>query len=374
MAKPNRNRYESIDALQRVLAEQVFHYAKDKKKAAGRALGTLVEIVTYYTLCTWGLSDHIVIERRVPEFGNPEISHNVEFSLHPVLARHRTEITPLSLPITPKKLRQSWPCPVGCSLKDNPILSRDFVKRNATVLTEVDGRPVVANIDTLDKHSCMISICELSVFPFAIVECKRVGVEEGMRKGPQTIEKAKQGSYVARSVSSLQKLRLRSGQFQGVIEQADGKFHLDSYQKLQREIINSESRDFYPGFVLTIGIVSNHGNWFTSDNQNKELRILAESYDWLLFLTDNGLARFIVNFLLCPSDELKPASDAFRQSYSGQTGNNRFTKVRIETKADWALRTYFARHESEIEAWFNIISPKGGTLRLLRADLNRLAK
>ncbi len=42
-------------------------------------------------------------------------------------------------------------------------------------------------------------------------ECKRVGVEEGMKKGPQTIEKAKQGAYVAKSVSNLQRVRLNDG-------------------------------------------------------------------------------------------------------------------------------------------------------------------
>jgi hypothetical protein len=30
--------YESVDKLQKTLAENVFHYAKDAKKAAGRAL------------------------------------------------------------------------------------------------------------------------------------------------------------------------------------------------------------------------------------------------------------------------------------------------------------------------------------------------
>jgi hypothetical protein len=40
--------YQSVDQLQKVLTEKVFHYAKDSKKAAGRALGTLVEIVTFY--------------------------------------------------------------------------------------------------------------------------------------------------------------------------------------------------------------------------------------------------------------------------------------------------------------------------------------
>lgn len=77
--------FESVDALQRTLADTVFKYASDRKKAAGRALGTLVEIVTFYTLRAWDLRDQIIIERQVPEFANPAVHHNVEFSLHPVL-------------------------------------------------------------------------------------------------------------------------------------------------------------------------------------------------------------------------------------------------------------------------------------------------
>lgn len=41
--------YPSVDHLQKVLTKKVFHYAKDSKKAAGRALGTLVEIITIIT-------------------------------------------------------------------------------------------------------------------------------------------------------------------------------------------------------------------------------------------------------------------------------------------------------------------------------------
>jgi hypothetical protein len=39
--------YESEDKLQKVLAHEVFNHTKDPKKAPGRALGTLVEILTY---------------------------------------------------------------------------------------------------------------------------------------------------------------------------------------------------------------------------------------------------------------------------------------------------------------------------------------
>ena len=365
--------FESIDALQRTLADTVFHYANDRKKAAGRALGTLVEIVTYYTLCAWNLSDNIVIERKIPEYANHKILHNVEFALHPIIKKHNVELSPLSLPITPVKISRHLSFLSNQELKSTQILSRSFVKRNAAVLIEREFGPVIANIDTLKETQCKLIVCELYTDPFAIFECKRVGVEEGMKKGPQTIEKAKQGAYVARSVSALQKVRMRNGQFKGVIEQLDGKFQTGPYHEILQEIIDTPATNEFPGFILTVGIVSNHGNWFTSDNHNKELRVLAQSYDWLLFLTDNGLSQFIDKLLLNPSEELEPARNAFLESYSGKPGANQFTKVRIGAKADGALQSYFAAHKSEIETWFNIIAPPDSTLDTLRTDLRKLA-
>jgi hypothetical protein len=41
--------YPSVDKLQMMLGNEVFAHCKDVKKASGRALGTLVEIVTFYT-------------------------------------------------------------------------------------------------------------------------------------------------------------------------------------------------------------------------------------------------------------------------------------------------------------------------------------
>lgn len=80
--------YHSVDQLQKVLADEVFHYTKDAKKAAGRALGTLVEIITFYLLKSWGFEHSVAIERSLAEYGNPEIAHNVEYSLHPILGKH----------------------------------------------------------------------------------------------------------------------------------------------------------------------------------------------------------------------------------------------------------------------------------------------
>src|SRR3546814_13194331 len=60
----------TVDKLQGRLREEVFHYAADSKKAAGRALGTIVELVTFYKPVDWGLTDNILIERRLHEYAN----------------------------------------------------------------------------------------------------------------------------------------------------------------------------------------------------------------------------------------------------------------------------------------------------------------
>lgn len=334
-----------------------------EKKAAGRALGTLVEIITFYALQAWGLSSHIYIERRVPEFANPDIVHNVEFSLHCINGRYDLHISPLQLPLTTAKLKKCFPLLKEYDCKTNTVLTSDFLKRNCAVLAESETDVVIANMESLGETSCDVVACTLELHPFAIFECKRVGVEKGMKKGPQTIEKAKQGAYVARTVSSLQKIRLRNGELQGVIEKSNGELETGAYGDMLDKVIHSASTNDYPGFTLTVGIVSNHGNWFTSDNPNKEMSVLSQSYDWLLFLTDEGLSMFIENVLLNPSSELKAISDAFHSSYSGKRGTNRFTKVRMDAEADRALQGYFADESENIKSWFNIIAPKNGTIR-----------
>ena len=363
--------YQSIDVLQNILANSVFSYSSDRKKAAGRALGTLVELITYYALRAWGLRDHIAIERHIPEFANPGILHNVEFSLHRILETDSLEIASMTLPLTTKKLREGAQFPEQLELKTVQFLTTGKVKRNACVIRDERHGLTVVNLDDYQESSSKFTISTLEPNAFAIFECKRVGVEEGMRKGPQTIEKAKQGAYVARAVSSLQKVRLRNGQFLGLIEMNDNTFRRGLYPDLLRELIDSpEARP--SGFMLTVGVVSNHGNWFTSDNPNKELEVLAQSYDWLLFLSDAGLSQFINSLLLNPAPEQTIIRDTFQASYSGKSGSNRFTKVLIGLDADKALRGYFATNSSEVDSWFNVISPNNGMVRELRDDLRKL--
>jgi hypothetical protein len=370
--------YPSVDQLQKVLTEQIFHYADDKKKAAGRALGTLVEIITFYLLKTWGLESAIAIERGLAEYANPAIRHNVEYSLHPVTGIADLTISGGELPVTTSKLfaklRHEKSGLVAYESKPQTVLSKDGVLRNGCVIGYTDKSALVALVHKVGKDTWEFRLVEQLRPPYAMFECKRVGVEEGQRKGPQTIEKAKQGAYVARTVSSLQKVRTASGELHGVISRADGTLYAKPYAKLLEEVIASSAPDLLRDFILTVGVVSNHGNWFTSNNQNKELMVLAQSYDWLLFLTDAGLASFIQDVLLKPKTGLQPARDAFLASYTATKKKNQFTKVQMSALADAVLQNYFRVNQKSIEGWFNIITPKTGGLPLLRKQLAELSK
>jgi hypothetical protein len=213
-------------------------------------------------------------------------------------------------------------------------------------------------------------------------ECKRVGVEEGMTKGPQTIEKAKQGAYVARTASSLQKIRSESGQMQGIIYKSDGSYIIKPYVELMDEVIYSSDKELLRKFILTVGVVSNHGNWikkgpngelsFSEESFQKELMVLAQSYDWLLFLTDQGLSDFIDKLLLNPLLEHKFLRETFLLSYTEGKKKNQFTKVQMNIEADRILLKYFRDNIETVEKWFNVISPSKKSLTILGSELEEL--
>lgn len=366
---------QSVDALQRALANNVFHYAKDSKKAAGRALGTLVEIVTFYLLKTWEYENHIVIERRLPEYGNPEITHNVEFSLHPSRGSFKVAFDQAHLPITSRKILKHvdaslWP---NSEPKSTTLLSTKKILRNACALYEDDNILLIGHLSKRTQTKYQVTINQLMPHPFAIIECKRVGVEEGTKKGPQTIEKAKQGAYVARTISSLQKIRMSDGSVYGVLNSNGKGILCKPYATFLKKIIQSSNPILLRDFTLTIGVVSNHGNWFTSDNHNKELKVLTQSYDWTLFLTDEGLSKFVDSLLLRPSKRYLPVREAFIQSYQKTNPGNIFTKVNIAHDADAALQQYFTRNLRKIENWFNVISPFDRSIEQLNRELMKLS-
>jgi len=367
--------YESVDALQRALTRDVFHCAKDAKKAAGRALGTMVEIITFYLIKTWGLEKHTAIERKLPEYANPDITHNVEFSLHPSVEIAAFKVDKTELPLTPKKILKLLDSPVwtGQDSKSTQLLSSKKILRNACTLYEDDTRVIVAYLDKATKTSYHLSVNQLTPHPFAVLECKRVGVEEGVKKGPQTIEKAKQGAYVARTVSSLQKIRMSDGSVYGVLHLDSGDLRCEPYEDFLRSVVASNGASLLRDFTLTVGLVSNHGNWFTSDDHNKELKVLAQSYDWLLFLTDTGLSEFVESLLVKPAKRYQPIRDAFVRSYSGKKEGNTFTKVKIALSADLALQDYFSSNLGKVDSWFNVISPAGHSVADLKRELTSLA-
>lgn len=364
--------YESVDKLQNLLATDVFHYAADKKKASGRALGTFIEVITYYLIKNWKYETFAAIERPLPEFANDDITHNVEFTLHGSKLLLSEPFTKNDFPLSGNKIRKKHKEIGDNDLKKSIMLvDKNATIRNACNITEKEKSFINIYIDSLQKE---YKACELLKKPFAMFECKRVGVEEGSKKGPQTIEKAKQGSYVARTVSSLQKIRLSDGTIGGLIHHNDNTFQIEEYYTLLDKTIKSDDINDLRNFILTIGVVSNHGNWFTSENPNKELRVLAQSYDWLLFLTDKGISEFITELLIKPIKKYEPIKTAFLKSYNADKSGNIFTKVKMDFDADIALNTYFQENSAKIEGWFNVISPKRRTLSALKKELKILSE
>lgn len=377
--------YESVDKLQKVLAEEVFNHTKDPKKASGRALGTLVEIITYYLLKIWGLNNQISIERGIAEYGNPDITHNVEYSLHPIVRSSFLTIDKSEKSITSNLILKGLIANgfdlTGFERKSNQLLSNNIL-RNACTIATSDNSFLLCSIKLDVGEKLELHIYEQNKKPYAMFECKRVGIEEGMTKGPQTIEKAKQGAYVARTASSLQKIRSESGEMQGIIYKSDGTYIIKPYVKLMEEIIFSSEKELLRKFILTIGVVSNHGNWikktatgelsFSAEDFQKELMVLAQSYDWLLFLTDQGLSDFIDKLLLHPIPELQFLRDTFLSSYAEDKKKNQFTKVQMNIEADRILLKYFSDNLATVESWFNVISPNSKSLSNLKAELEEL--
>ena len=167
----------------------------------------------------------------------------------------------------------------------------------------------------------------------------------------------------------MQRIRYNNGLPGGIIQKHDGTFIIKDYYTLLDEIINSNNTQYLKNFILTIGVISNHGNWFTSEHQNKELKVLAQSYDWLIFLTDKGIGEFITDLLIKPKKENLPIKEAFNKSYNENKKGNIFTKVKMDYCADVALMNYFTKNEEKIKKWFNIITPKDRDLDGLKKEL-----
>lgn len=375
--------YQSIDKLQLTLAKKVFLGRKDPKKAAGRALGTLVEIITFYTLKDWGFEGSLRIEKGLSEYRNSIVSHNVEYTLHPIKLTDVITLVNVA-PLTSTKILAALNAKRIIDLNNykkvnSSLFTTSDTIKNSCLIARRDGFSLVAVVKKIDDEKIEVEVTEQQEKPFAMFECKRVGIEEGNKKGPQTIEKAKQGAYVARTVSALQKVRNSNGIVYGVLPLENGNFRFEEYDKFLSEIIGSNDKNIYRDFILTVGVVSNHGNWFTSDNPNKELVVLRGSYDWLLFLTDYGIGTFIDELLLNPVGDYYKVEQAFLASYASEgesirkSGRNQFTKARVNREADLLLQQYFRQNRGKIVEWMNIIAPSNSSMEDLKTQLKQLA-
>ena len=73
-----------------------------------------------------------------------------------------------------------------------------------------------------------------------------------------------------------------------------------------------------------------------------------------------------------PKPLLEPARNAFLASYTAEKKKNSFTKVQMDYEADQVLQTYFQDNAERIESWFNIITPRNGTIQGLHSQISQL--
>jgi len=155
--------YESVDKLQNTLGEKVFHYTQDKKKAAGRALGTMVEIISYYLLKTWGFNNSTSIERRIVEYGNEDISHNVEYSLHPIVKEYEVKLPRDGNSLTATKILNALEENVNISKfkkKNNNLLDKHNILRNACTIAESEDSFLLTSFKNIGQKEHELFVYE----------------------------------------------------------------------------------------------------------------------------------------------------------------------------------------------------------------------
>lgn len=139
----------------------------------------------------------------------------VEYSLHPIIRSFILNFPKTGNNITAhsilKALKKTDFDLEGMEKTGASLLSND-VLRNACIIAKSLDTNLLCSIQSETEEVLYLHIYEQHKKPYAMLECKRVGVEEGMSKGPQTIEKAKQGAYVARVVLPVYPT-LKNGRF-----------------------------------------------------------------------------------------------------------------------------------------------------------------
>lgn len=356
----------SIDEIQKKLQKDIFKDRVDAKKAAGRALGTIQEIIVWFLLEVHGLGIRTLLEYQLPEYANADILHNVEFSIHPLRS-----IDSLSL-IGTKNMSIKLPSEIikrHSKQKKNLVPSVTVLERHRQFGNEVRvinpcfvKNLVDWNYDEVYlgryKNKDEGELVTISKTPIAFVESKRVGLEEGTTTGPQTIEKAKQASYIALRTSKLQKI-FHAGEILGVMVLSDGTKIVDNYEKLWSDLIKKGDINALRGVVRSIILLSDSINWYVKGVEKKDLHVIKQSYDWTIWMEDEGLISFVENFLLTDG----VIRDVFYKNYvERKKGGTFFTKNRMDNEAYSVLFSFFQKNHEKIEkTWLKVLAPKDKT-------------
>jgi len=102
----------------------------------------------------WGLIDYISIERKLAEYGNPSITHNVEFTIHPVIKNNV-----LDQEFTNKLSSKDIAKALGISsdLKNNMLIDNKSTIKNACLIAENKSFLIVSNIVKIVKNKITTS-------------------------------------------------------------------------------------------------------------------------------------------------------------------------------------------------------------------------
>jgi len=371
----------TVDDAQKYLKEAFFQHAKSQKKAAGRAIGTILEIIVYFILETYDLIKNMTVEYRLPEYGPNDVVHNVEYGIHPNIGTIQSEMSGTvhkNLQI-PRSIQKAF----GNS-KDLKRSIRVLEYNNkADRKIRINNRLFVSNIvdwnydeifvgHLLDNSKGEILVLQKS--PIAYIECKRVGREEGTKTGPTSIEKAKQASYVALRTSRLQKF-FGDDAIYGIlpIRTKDGiGFRVEPYSDLWLDLLRKERYEDLIGVVRSTVFVSNHVNWYINDREKKDLSVIKQSHDWTIWVNDYGIVEFIDKFL----NKDCAVKDAFTLTYIDRKGGGSlFTKTRMETEAYALLNKFFRSNIEHVKKnWLKVLSPSDRSLDDMMKELKTILR
>jgi len=366
--------FGAIDEAQMALANEIFDSRESPKKAAGRAIGTLQEILAYSVLHHYELDSRTYLEYPLPEQGLEEVTHEVEFSIHPKVGERGAEISgrkhenatlsdlDASSLYDSKANRLKKPTLVHHDddgwdrIRTNPgLLKQDDLKN-----WEYDSIPI-AYYNNGNKK-----IVLLDPQPIGFIECKRVGLEEGTTSGPQTIEKAKQATLVAFRTSRLQKIITSDGKKGLLID--DDHVEVGNFEELWEDTLSEGDPEELRGVVRSVLFFSNHGNWYPQDNEGKGVKMIKSSFDWAVWVEDEGLIE-LIEFVLNDTD----MRNAFNLHV--ESSETILTKSKFESDARESMLEFVSSNWDRIsEDWFTVLEPEGKSIEDLMDEFRTVTQ